>query len=425
MATFQFLHAADLHIDSPLRGLEAEPDAPADRIRTATRAAYTNLVDLALHDASRLRPDRRRPVRRRVAGLAHRPVLRPARPRASPAPASACSASAATTTPPASSPAGSRCPMARACCPPISPQSIRLAELNVVHPRHGLLRPQRPRERRAALSVAARGPSQHRHAAHLGHGPRHARDLRAVHRPSNSSRMATTTGRSATSMPGRSWPRNPCWIVFPGNTQGRHIREAGPKGATLVTVQRRPDRGRRASRSRRGPLGAVAGRSHRLRQPRMTPLPRSVPNWTPRSTPPVTACLPRASCCLARPAAHPALVRDLGATRDKLHAEAAGVRHGNDLARKRRGAHAPRARHRRDASALRRRGTAGARTGQRQRSHFATQVQSYCATLLNRSRLLRDALGDDHPAVQAASGSTTPDLLESARNLLLARLAEG
>ncbi|MGH8475239.1 MAG: metallophosphoesterase family protein [Methylococcales bacterium] len=26
------------------------------------------------------------------------------------------------------------------------------------------------------------------------------------------------------------------WIVFPGNTQGRHIRETGPKGCTLVTV---------------------------------------------------------------------------------------------------------------------------------------------------------------------------------------------
>ncbi len=27
------------------------------------------------------------------------------------------------------------------------------------------------------------------------------------------------------------------WIVFPGNLQGRHAREIGPKGATLVTVQ--------------------------------------------------------------------------------------------------------------------------------------------------------------------------------------------
>ena len=43
---FTFLHAADLHLDSPLRGLG--PDAPADRIRDATRQALVNLVRLAL-----------------------------------------------------------------------------------------------------------------------------------------------------------------------------------------------------------------------------------------------------------------------------------------------------------------------------------------------------------------------------------------
>jgi exonuclease SbcD len=48
MSSFAFLHAADLHIDSPLRGLEA--GAPAERIRTATRAAVVNLVDLALRE---------------------------------------------------------------------------------------------------------------------------------------------------------------------------------------------------------------------------------------------------------------------------------------------------------------------------------------------------------------------------------------
>jgi DNA repair exonuclease SbcCD nuclease subunit len=46
LTSFRFLHAADLHLDSPLRGLEA--DAPAARIRDATRRALENLVDLAL-----------------------------------------------------------------------------------------------------------------------------------------------------------------------------------------------------------------------------------------------------------------------------------------------------------------------------------------------------------------------------------------
>ena len=45
MADFTFLHAADLHLDSPLRGLD--PDAPAERIRRATRDALVNMVDFA------------------------------------------------------------------------------------------------------------------------------------------------------------------------------------------------------------------------------------------------------------------------------------------------------------------------------------------------------------------------------------------
>jgi DNA repair exonuclease SbcCD nuclease subunit len=45
---FRFIHAADLHLDSPLRGLEAYADAPVAQIRGATRRALENLVDLAV-----------------------------------------------------------------------------------------------------------------------------------------------------------------------------------------------------------------------------------------------------------------------------------------------------------------------------------------------------------------------------------------
>lgn len=44
----RFLHAADLHIDSPLRGLERYDGAPVERLRTATRSAFERLVDKAL-----------------------------------------------------------------------------------------------------------------------------------------------------------------------------------------------------------------------------------------------------------------------------------------------------------------------------------------------------------------------------------------
>jgi exonuclease SbcD len=45
---FQFLHAADLHLDSPLRGLERYAEAPVERIRGATREAFQNLVRFAI-----------------------------------------------------------------------------------------------------------------------------------------------------------------------------------------------------------------------------------------------------------------------------------------------------------------------------------------------------------------------------------------
>ena len=47
---FRFLHAADIHLDSPLKGLEIYQDAPVDQIRGAVRRAFDNLVDLAIQE---------------------------------------------------------------------------------------------------------------------------------------------------------------------------------------------------------------------------------------------------------------------------------------------------------------------------------------------------------------------------------------
>ena len=44
----KFLHAADLHIDSPLRGLSAYEGAPVAEMRGATRRAVENLVEAAI-----------------------------------------------------------------------------------------------------------------------------------------------------------------------------------------------------------------------------------------------------------------------------------------------------------------------------------------------------------------------------------------
>lgn len=47
----KFVHTADIHLDSPLQGLEAHEDAPIEEIRGATRRAFDNLIDLAIEEA--------------------------------------------------------------------------------------------------------------------------------------------------------------------------------------------------------------------------------------------------------------------------------------------------------------------------------------------------------------------------------------
>ena len=47
---FKFIHAADIHLDSPLRGLSHYEGAPVDSIRGATREALKGLVQTAIHE---------------------------------------------------------------------------------------------------------------------------------------------------------------------------------------------------------------------------------------------------------------------------------------------------------------------------------------------------------------------------------------
>jgi len=48
MSRFKFLHAADIHLDSPLSGLTRYEGVPVDDVRMATRRALNNLVDYAI-----------------------------------------------------------------------------------------------------------------------------------------------------------------------------------------------------------------------------------------------------------------------------------------------------------------------------------------------------------------------------------------
>ncbi|MBU7321046.1 metallophosphoesterase family protein [Paenibacillus oleatilyticus] len=47
---FRFIHAADLHLDSPFRGLSGLPDALRERVKASTFTALERLVDLAVRE---------------------------------------------------------------------------------------------------------------------------------------------------------------------------------------------------------------------------------------------------------------------------------------------------------------------------------------------------------------------------------------
>lgn len=46
----KFIHVADIHLDSPLHGLSSYPDAPADQLRGASRDALSELVTRAIEE---------------------------------------------------------------------------------------------------------------------------------------------------------------------------------------------------------------------------------------------------------------------------------------------------------------------------------------------------------------------------------------
>ncbi len=47
---FKFLHTSDIHLDSPLRGLQKYEGAPVEEFRNATRRAFQNLISLTINE---------------------------------------------------------------------------------------------------------------------------------------------------------------------------------------------------------------------------------------------------------------------------------------------------------------------------------------------------------------------------------------
>lgn len=230
----KFVHAADIHLDSRLRGLEAYEGAPVEEIRGATRRALENLVELCLGEQADLlvlagdlydgdwRDFNTGLFFLRQIGRLTREGVRVAWIRGNHDAASQ---------------------ITRKLTPPDGafeldtrrPETVRLEDLGVAL--HGQSYP----ERDVTRDLAAGYPEPVPDLFNIGllHT---ALDGRAGH-----DSYAPCTRDRLVSRGYDYWAlghvhafevvHEDPWIVFPGNLQGRHARETGPKGAVVVRVE--------------------------------------------------------------------------------------------------------------------------------------------------------------------------------------------
>lgn len=423
MTSFRFLHAADLHLDSPLRGLDADATAPALRIRQASREALGNLVDLAIAEqvnvvivAGDLYDGDWQDVRTGQALVAAFGRLTRAGIRIVAIRGNHDADSVLTR--------NLRLPDGATLLAHKTPETLCFDDLGLAF--HG----QSFATRAVTENIARAYPAPLPGLFNIGllHTAAGGSTAHANYAPCSIEQLAGhgydywALGH----VHERAVLHQEPWIVFPGNLQGRHINEPGAKGASLVTVRD----------------GRVAEVVHRaldtVRWQRLTidcagaPDRQAVLDRVRRALRPALDAAEgrllalRLSLEGACPA-HLELVRDAAATRG--HIQSAGLELATEAELWIEAARI-RTRPMLDLEALRGRSDAVGRLVGAIEALVAepgetlvAPVRDYASHMLERG--LREALGERHPAVLAADGTLPRDLLERARALLLARLAEG
>lgn len=228
-----FIHAADIHLDSALHGLERYDGAPVDEIRSATRRAFDNLIELAIDEdvdlvllAGDLYDGDWKDYNTGLYFIDRMSRLREADIRVFMVAGNHDAASQITK--------HLRLPDNVTMFATSKPERVVLDDLGVAIYGQGFA------NRAVTEDLTQAYPQGDPQLFNIGllHT---CLDGKPGHEP-----YAPCTVDGLRSKGYQYWAlghvhkreevsRDP-WIVFPGNTQGRHIRETGPKGCTLVTV---------------------------------------------------------------------------------------------------------------------------------------------------------------------------------------------